>query len=173
MQVASCHADRRHYAKGLCEACYSRGRRLKDPNYHEKARLYTARWGSTERGRAYRKAYDSSPKRRDAQRAYNASAKAKVVRYRSQLKKRHGLTVTEFERIWSAQGFRCALASCSPCKGLRCLDHFGEGDKRINRGVLCSKHNRALGLLGDTAEGLAVALAYLTEYDLRRIAEAK
>ena len=67
-----------------------------------------------------------------------------------------GLTLDDFDEMVSSRAGRCDI--CNEESTL-CLDHdhvTGEV-----RGLLCRKCNRALGLLGDSIDGLATAVAYL------------
>lgn len=80
---------------------------------------------------------------------------------------KYGLRPEDFERMLEEQGGVCAI--CDQPETARsqwgsqparlCIDH--DHQTGANRGLLCRKCNRALGLLGDSIEGLARALAYL------------
>jgi hypothetical protein len=73
-------------------------------------------------------------------------------------KNRYGIRPDAFRALWDAQGGRCAL--CPRAFGRACVDH-DHTSGRV-RGLLCVQCNSALGKLGDTAERLARALAYVT-----------
>ena len=77
---------------------------------------------------------------------YNAKRKARL----------YGLTHLQVEAILSKQGGGCAL--CGSTKLLR-IDHCHKTG--VVRGVLCQKHNAALGLAGDDLAGVVRLLNYL------------
>jgi hypothetical protein len=99
------------------------------------------------------------------QRAHRKAAMKKRDAMRSQrgdhLKERYGVSLQEFDAKLAAQGGHCVFCAATIEKsGCRLsLDH----DKRTGRfrGVLCRRHNSALGTFGDTAEALLRAVAYL------------
>jgi hypothetical protein len=75
---------------------------------------------------------------------------------------------------WTDEQYRAKLAEqdgrCGICRADRCssgktfaADHDHTTGKP--RGVLCGKCNKGLGLLGDNAEGLRRAFAYLVRYE--------
>ena len=77
------------------------------------------------------------------------------------IKNRYGVTLHEYEEKLAQQGGHCVFcAATSERNGHRlAVDH----DKVTNRfrGVLCRRHNAALGTLGDTEEAMLRALAYV------------
>jgi hypothetical protein len=79
------------------------------------------------------------------------------------LKKNFGITPEQYDEMLAAQGGVCA--SCSTDKpggpyGIFAVDHDHSTGKV--RGLLCKNCNLAIGMLGDSAEGVRKALAYLT-----------
>jgi actin-related protein len=76
--------------------------------------------------------------------------------------RRYGLTPKDYERMLSEQGGCCALcprtAGQERYKKLN-VDHCHDTGKV--RGLLCTPCNHAIGILGDTAEHLKKAVAYL------------
>lgn len=102
-----------------------------------------------------KRARESTPEAREAKRA-------------RVLMRKYGITLEEYNAMAKAQGNRCAIC--------------GEKEQRINsygerlplavdhdhdtgkiRGLLCSKHNKAIGMLGDSPGMLLSALRYLIE----------
>jgi len=76
----------------------------------------------------------------------------------------YGITLQEYKDMFTKQGGVCAICHNPPIatKGRRKIlfvDH-SHITKKV-RGLLCSKCNRALGLLGDDIAGLEAALNYL------------
>jgi hypothetical protein len=69
---------------------------------------------------------------------------------------KYGLRPHEYEELLEKFNNSCAI--CGSTKQL-CIDH----DHYTNeiRGILCKTCNTAIGLLGDSFEGLKVALEYL------------
>lgn len=73
------------------------------------------------------------------------------------LKERYGITEDAYKYLYDQQDGSCAI--CKTEKDVLCVDHdHSTGDIR---GLLCSPCNRAIGLLGDTIEGIRAALNYL------------
>jgi hypothetical protein len=79
------------------------------------------------------------------------------------LKYRFGITADEYDRLLDSQGSACAICGRACESGRRlAVDH--DHQTGSIRGLLCRKCNCALGLLGDTPEGIAAALRYLTSH---------
>jgi hypothetical protein len=80
---------------------------------------------------------------------------------------KYGITRQEFDALVAAAGYRCE--SCGgqprPPHGW-CIDHCH--DTGEVRGVLCNRCNTGIGMLGDCADGVARALAYLTRVERKR-----
>jgi hypothetical protein len=78
---------------------------------------------------------------------------------RSHLKRKYGISIKEYDRMFESQGGVCGICA-NPADGKElCVDH--DHETLEVRGLLCTTCNGAIGLLGDTAEGLRKALAYL------------
>lgn len=80
--------------------------------------------------------------------------KRRMSRRQSYVKRKFGITFEERERLLS-------VSSCAFCgvKEHLVLDHAHAS--KIIRGVLCRRHNAALGSLGDTVESIERVLAYV------------
>jgi hypothetical protein len=86
------------------------------------------------------------------------------------LHRRYGITIDRYREILKTQGGGCKI-----CGGLNAngkdlaVDHDHsccDGRKscgRCVRGLLCSRCNTGIGMLGDSAERLRIALAYLEQ----------
>ena len=73
--------------------------------------------------------------------------------------RRYGITEEDFDRMSSEQGGVCAVCKkTEPGKRLA-VDH--DHKTGAVRGLLCSICNKAIGCLGDSVEGLMVAVSYL------------
>lgn len=90
-------------------------------------------------------------------------AKLKEWTKRGKLKCRYGLTEERYAEILASQNGVCALCWKPPSGTLRQtrlhVDHDHETGQI--RGLLCNACNRALGQLGDNAEGIMNTLNYL------------
>lgn len=88
------------------------------------------------------------------------SDKAKLMKRKSYIKAKYGITLEEYDQMMEDQNYGCAICgeSCKINKNLT-IDHNHRTGKV--RGLLCSKHNRAIGLLEDDPEMLEKALTYL------------
>jgi hypothetical protein len=76
--------------------------------------------------------------------------------------RRYGLTPDDYDRMLQEQAGTCALCSRTPeqerYKRLN-IDHCHDTGRV--RGLLCTPCNHAIGVLGDTAEHIRRAVAYL------------
>jgi len=120
--------------------------------------------------KAYRKTYmaewhkKNKEKRKEAQLKYKKANpnKVKLSARTSELKLRLGVTLAEYEECMKTSD-SCEI--CGTTKGLE-YDHCHIVSKGIKafRGVLCGKHNRALGVFGDSLEGIGKAFNYMKKY---------
>lgn len=78
-----------------------------------------------------------------------------------ELRKKYGITLPEWLAMVDAADGKCEI--CGDDKETLCVDHDHITGKI--RGVLCRRCNRAVGQLGDTADHLKNALAYLIRSD--------
>lgn len=176
--MASCHPDRPHLARGLCQRCYTkqpdvrakrnaasrryradrpehmrevnRRRYAADPEKHRSAsrRSY---WKYVERHRARHRQWRDENRELVKQIGRQHRQRARTRRY--------GVTL---EALVEAQGGRCGICQTDqPNEQGFTLDHDHATGKA--RGALCARCNLALGLLGDTVEIVRRALAYLQE----------
>ena len=125
---------------------YQRKKRL-DPEYRKHhCAIARAKWAALpdEAKKADNRHNYALKLRRDP--LYNAKRKAKL----------YGLTHLQVQAILDAQGGGCAI--CGVKKTLR-IDHCHKS--RVVRGILCQKHNAALGLAGDDVGGVVRLLNYL------------
>ena len=99
---------------------------------------------------------------REVQAAYSKSPKGKQVQRRSsrkmRLRQKYGLTPEQYEQMRAEQG-GCAI--CGRDDETLCVDH--DHTTGEVRGLLCSRCNRGLGLLGDHLSGLQSAVRYLAD----------
>lgn len=100
--------------------------------------------------------------RRAAQAAYAKTPKGREVQRRSSRKMRlrhaYGITPEQFDQMVEQQGGKCGI--CGGEEPL-CVDH--DHDTGAIRGLLCSRCNRAIGLLGDDLPSLTAAVTYLEQ----------
>lgn len=75
--------------------------------------------------------------------------------------RKRGLTLADYDAMVAERNGCCDICGNRPVnqKGSLCVDH--DHVTGVVRGLLCSPCNRAIGLLGDTPEGLARAVGYL------------
>ena len=152
MVYATCHPDRQHAGRGLCQRCYQLWWKR---THIDKVRERGRRWYHTHKDQM--RAISSAWKKRnpDRQRQY---------RHFWWIRK-YGITPEEYQLKLVAQGNTCAICRASN-PGPRCrffaVDH-DHNSGRI-RGLLCNKCNRVLGLAGDSVIWLREAIAYLELY---------
>jgi hypothetical protein len=84
---------------------------------------------------------------------------------KSKLKLLYGLTTKQYEAVFNSQGGVCAICQ-QPPRGKRfknlCVDH--NHTTGINRGLLCSACNMAVGLIEADPDWTDKALNYLARY---------
>lgn len=98
------------------------------------------------------------------QKTYHADPVNKRKHYNRVLLKKYGWTIEEWESVLASQGGGCAICRCTPEQQTKmfAVDHNHETGK--NRGILCGRCNVALGLLGDSADVIDAAAAYLRKH---------
>ena len=80
----------------------------------------------------------------------------------------YGLTPDEADTLWNRQGRKCGICcdeigsptACAAESKATHIDHCHDSGEV--RGLLCSKCNQGLGLLGDNVAGLEAAIRYLS-----------
>lgn len=121
----------------------------------EKRRAATRRWRAKnkEKIRDYRQAYDAATRERtaDSRRAY-------------QLQYKYGITSAEWDKMFAAQGSRCATCGSDQPKSDRGWQTDHCHATGVVRGILCRPCNKALGLLKDNTSTLSNAISYLNRF---------
>ncbi len=189
MRMADCHPERRYRARGLCAACYSLSFYYKNPEEkRKKVRQYVAK--NIEKVKAYGKKYRSSrvaeatERARLWRRANLERARAAKSRYRAKhtlkanaatrrwaaanpdkikansLRRKYGLTLTEYASMIEAQAGRCAI--CGGGLSRPQVDH--DHDTGQVRALLCSGCNRGLSQFKERPECLRNAAIYVEHY---------
>ena len=87
-------------------------------------------------------------------------------KYKSDIKRRYGITWEDYERMLANQDGKCAICNHENANNKRTygrlfIDHDHETGKV--RGLLCSRCNHALGQFDDDIERLRSAIEYLTK----------
>ena len=75
------------------------------------------------------------------------------------LRRAYGISIEEYERLFTSQRGRCAICGCRPDTRPLEVDHDHKTG-RI-RGLLCRECNLALGKLGDNVKTLKKAVEYM------------
>jgi hypothetical protein len=73
----------------------------------------------------------------------------------------YGISVQDYDEMLESQGGGCYICGIGPVGRALDIDHDHRTGKV--RGLLCSNHNRALGLLGDDPDLLLAAHTYLVK----------
>lgn len=81
------------------------------------------------------------------------------------LARTYGLSQQQYDEMLESQGGGCAICGRRPGKRQLPVDH--DHETGVVRGILCTGCNTALGTLGDTAESLRRAVAYLDRAEKR------
>lgn len=125
-----------------CDTCQDVSYRASQSKYRKKS------WQDEKKRAKQQAAYKASPKNRKKSLAQlNLESRCRLV----------GITTEEYYRLVDLQHGMCAMGGCDRTKLV--IDHCHSTGKI--RGLLCSPHNSALGVFGDCADGLRLALAYL------------
>lgn len=82
---------------------------------------------------------------------------------KSQLKRKFGMTVEQYDALLLAQDGHCAIC---PSTTELCVDH--NHTTGVVRGILCNPCNKALGFLKDDPARLAAAIEYLSTRTLSK-----
>lgn len=162
--------ERIHCAKDLCRMHYLREyqrRRAEDPEYAEhrrslaRARYRERRQEALEYARSYRennRAEISERKRASWHRFAEAGREYN-------LKKKYGLTTSDYERMVDAQGGACALCEVVPEDRL-VVDHCHQTGRV--RALLCGRCNSGIGFLRDDPVLIELAVGYLSTFERLR-----
>ena len=121
----------------ICKACANartRGWRKAHPERAEKNRADTRRWN--EENPDYRR--------------------------RQMLQSKYGIAPEQYDALLSVQDGRCACCGTNEAGGQWGTFHVDHcHDTGRIRGLLCNRCNTAIGLFGDTVEGVDMAAAYM------------
>jgi len=90
----------------------------------------------------------------------NNPSVAYLSRRKAQLKMRFNISLNEYDNLLDKQGGVCKICKTKESRKVLCVDHNHNTGKI--RGLLCSKCNRGIGLLGDNIDLLKVAIKYLS-----------
>lgn len=94
-----------------------------------------------------------------ANKASNNWQKANPIKVKEWNYKKYGLTYKTYLELFEKQNGVCALCGRPPSEKLLVVDHDHKTNKV--RGLLHRSCNAALGILGDSIEGIEIALSYL------------
>lgn len=95
----------------------------------------------------------------------NNPDKMREIYRRTHFKKHYGITATDFDRLFEAQGKCCAICHIADARHERFwhLDHCH--NTKIVRGILCAACNVMLGYSRDNPTILRMAAAYLEKHN--------
>lgn len=109
---------------------------------------------------------------RVARRAFSQSTRGKKLTRDANRRHKYNMSPEEFENLWELQNGKCAVCSIElddsfvkqhkPNKVV--IDHNHKTGKV--RGLLCTKCNKGIGLLGDTGVNLYLAWKYLLNAEI-------
>lgn len=83
--------------------------------------------------------------------------KYRAISRRAELKRKYGITVSDYEGMYAKQEGRCAI--CKKAEEILAIDHCHDSGRV--RGLLCKACNRGIGMLQDSPELLESAVRYL------------
>ncbi len=144
-----------------CKEC----KRQRRKNNRAQINIYNKEWArkNPEKVLANSKRTYQKNRRKRLDWARNYRKRYPDKRRESDFKRQYGITLHDYDAILRLQNGGCAICEqvAAPSKRL-VVDHDHVTGKV--RGLLCDKHNRALGFFGDDAEMLTRAAMYLTEH---------
>ena len=152
--ITACpHIDRMFYAFGMCKYCWKRDYYRRKPEKHAAAKA------------TYRKRYQRvKVKTLAAQRKhYAANRKQRCEQaYGYRLSTHYGLSLGEYQEMVKTQKGLCAVCHQLPGRKRLAVDH-NHKTQQI-RELLCSKCNRALGLLNENKQRVLALAAYIQKW---------
>lgn len=120
---------------------------------------HSADWNANNPDKIRKASRDWRRRNKDAVNAKNKLPHNKQKRRELALKHKYGITLDDYNSMFLKQGGACALCFLPPIGDVLSVDHdHGTG---AVRGLLCRRCNIALGMLGDSVEGLERAVRYL------------
>lgn len=140
-----CLVDKHFYNKKWCRSCYEKHLKNINPEFLERQQESSKFWHRNNRERVtiYQKLRLTDPVLRERDRL------TKRKRHFEQL----GLTEEEYQKQ--------RIAGCSICDNKKYLHIDHDHITGRFRGILCSRCNNGLGMLGDNIEGVTKTLEYL------------
>lgn len=178
-----CHPDRVNKGHGYCGPCYeaTKGGAAAAPLWPDRPCLQCGKSFKPNRcNQKYDKIDCAQPRWRrknpEAAKAWERAASMRPYHRRYELKKKYGLTIDDYDRVYQEQGGRCAIcgdqkaaSTTGAGRGQDCLviDHCHTSG--AFRGLLCHNCNKVLGLMRDDPARLRAAAEYL---GLRVVARA-
>lgn len=165
----SCFYRELRGANGLCAQCKACVKKKNDV-YRKTAAGKASEYRRNHSPAAIaRKAkYAATDKRKAASKRYDQGEKRYPVYRRSELKRKYGMTIEQFDEMLESQGGACAICgqeethvSLGRVMPLS-VDH--DHDTGAIRELLCSRCNKMLGMAGDRCELLFAAIGYLRKH---------
>lgn len=154
---ASCqHTDRPARARGLCGSCYEAWLKVAKPPYHER---------NKRKQRAYYAEHQTEAVARSRDTYHNGPGRSRT--WASNIRKKYGLAVAEFETMRLRQGGRCAVcrAPFAAQKRRPAVDHCHR--TRKVRALLCTRCNSALGHAQDNPATLRKLADYVEAHRVK------
>lgn len=135
----TCHPDRAHHSKGLCEKCYNREshrRWYAIPENRARARTKSRIWRTT------------NPER------------ARNTDYAKHVQRKFGITTEQYNVMFAFQQGKCKICEKVPTTKRRlCVDH--DHDSGAIRSLLCHHCNSGIGQFFESENLLLRAITYL------------
>lgn len=130
-----------------------------------KRKEYEKRRNKTPERIAQRKKYRHSFNGMKTRRKYEISLQGKKSRRDYQLKNRCDSSIDEYNALFKAQSGKCAICKIHQSELRRSLDLDHNHKTGKIRGLLCRRHNSAVGFFRDSLEELKKAVEYLKKYE--------
>lgn len=134
MNLAECHPNRKHKARGLCAACYDKWLKETNPQYKSNQKSNTTKWceANPEKWKVIQERRKLKEKQQDPS-----------IRRNKMLQKTYGISLDDYTQLLEEQGGGCALCGRKPGRINHHVDHDHVTGKV--RGILCHQCNWFMG----------------------------
>jgi hypothetical protein len=112
-----------------------------------------------------RKKYQQGINGKKTRMNYEKSLKGKAARRDYQLKHRYGTSLENYNRLFEQQLGKCAICGIHQSMLRRSLDLDHSHITGKIRGLLCERHNKAIGFFNDSVDDLRKTLVYIEKYE--------
>lgn len=152
MKLSTCHPNRKVQARGLCKNCYDKWLKENNPLYKRDQIINSTKWQKLNPER--RKELNKIRREKEL-----LDPDLKIKKRDRMLRKKYGITIEDYNKIFDNQNESCALCFRKPGKFPLHVDHSHKTGKV--RGLLCHQCNWYLGTIDEDPSIIDRIIAYL------------